>query len=131
MCLHAQAESVRFLHCSLQLFESKFASNRAAAMREYGAAGKNLDVIYAIVRQQANLLPYFPRAIGFAVMQIPRQLNVWGLPSHRACATCDCDVCPGNVHARPDNIAMTNRIAQGNVGKRAVDAYVSHTGESR
>src|SRR5262245_46692249 len=37
VCLHTQAECVSFLHCSLQLFQSEFRGNRAAAVGEYAA----------------------------------------------------------------------------------------------
>src|SRR6266852_8058347 len=81
VCRHAQAEGVRFLHRSLQLLECEFRRVRIAAVGQHSAGGEDLDVIYAVVREQSDFLSHFPRAIGLAVTQIPRQLNVWRLPS--------------------------------------------------
>src|SRR5229473_1435532 len=131
VCRHAQAEGVRFLHRSLQLLRCEFRRVRVAPVGQHRTAGENLDVIYAVMRQQANLLPHFPRAIGFAVMQIPWQLNVWRLPSQRPCATCDRDVRPSYVHARPDDVATRNCISESDVVECAVSAYVSYSSDSR
>jgi len=45
-------------------------------MGENGSRGKDLDVIGAAMRELANLLPHFPRAVCLAVVQIPWQLDI-------------------------------------------------------
>src|SRR6266571_3958330 len=131
VCLHAQAEGVRFLHGSLQLLQCEFRGLRVAPVGQHSAAGENLDVIYTVMREQPDFLSHFPRAIGLAVMQVPWQLNVGRLPSQRTCATCDRDVRPSYVHARSHNVSTGDCIAKGNVVERAVSTYISYSSESR
>ena len=99
-------------------------------MGEHRAAGENLDVIDSIMRELANDLAHFPRAVGFAVVHVPRQRDVGSEAGIGAGAAGNCDVSAGDVHAWTDDIAAIDRIAQSNISESAVGAYIAHRGGS-
>ena len=108
---HAQSEIPGLVHAGLQLFRREFDGGRVAAMGEHRSGRKHLDVIHSVVRQQANLLPHFPRTVGLAITQVQWQLNIGRLPRHRSGATGDGDVRAGHIHTRADHVSTRNRIA--------------------
>ncbi len=127
----AQPKIARLVHRGLQLFGRELNRFWIASMREHGAGRENLDVVGAAMGKQTNFLPYLPRTVRFAVVQIPRQLNVRRETSHRACALADRDVRTGNEHARPNHNPVGDGIAQSDVVESAIHADVAHGGESR
>ena len=100
-------------------------------MGKDGAAGKNLDVICAIMCQLPDFLANFPGAVRFSVMQIPGKLNVGCEAGHRSCTTGDGDVSTGNIHPGADNEALRNRIAHGDIVESTIDANVANCGKPR
>jgi len=56
---------LQFLHC-------EFLRIRIAAVLQNRSRGKHLDKVHAVISQQADFLAYLPRAVCFAVVQIPR-----------------------------------------------------------
>src|ERR1700733_3519342 len=81
-----------FIHRRLQFLQCELLRFGIAAMGQHGARGKHFDMVCAVMRQQANFLPDLPGAVGFSVMEIPRQLNVRRQPGHRAGAAGNGDV---------------------------------------
>jgi hypothetical protein len=88
-------------------------------------------VIHAIVRELPDFLANFPRVVGFAVVEVPRQLDVRRLAGHRPGSAGNRDVRTRNKHARPDDVAFVDGIAQRNVIQRSIDANVPHRGKPR
>src|SRR5208282_2534857 len=97
---------------------------------EHGPAGKNLDVIDAIVSQFANDLPHFPWAVGFAVMQIPGQRNVGSQARSRASAAGNGHISAGDEHARADYVAAVDGVAQGDIDQGTVWSHITHGSET-
>ena len=91
---------------------------------------RTLDVIDSIVCELANDLPDFPRAVGFAVMQVPGQRDVGSKAGGGAGAAGDGDVGAGDKHAGTDDVAAIDGVAQGNIAKGAIGAHVAHGGET-
>ena len=128
---HAQAEAAGLIHSSLEFLHRKFLRFGIAAVGEHGAAGKNLDVVNSIVCQLADFLANFPGAVCFAVMQVPRKLNIGGESRHSARAASDGDVSAGHVHARSDDEAFSDGIAHRDIVQSAIDAHVANRSEAR
>lgn len=130
MRFDAQSKMAGLVDRGLQFLQRELLRVRIAAVGEHRAAGENLDVIDSIMRELANDLAHFPRAVGFAVVHVPRQRDVGSEAGIGAGAAGNCDVSAGDVHAWTDDIAAIDRIAQSNISESAVGAYIAHRGES-
>ena len=73
----AESERGGFFDGGAQFFHSEFLGVGIAAVFEDGAGGENFDMVRAVVGELADYGANFPGAVGLAVAQIPRQLNVW------------------------------------------------------
>ncbi len=80
--------------------------------------------------RKADFLADFPGAVRFAVVQVPGESDVGGEAGHRAGSAGDGDVGAGDEHARADDVAFGDGVAQGDVGERAVDADIADGGEA-
>src|SRR5271157_3824437 len=118
------------IDCSLQLFECEFLRPGIAAVGKHGPAGKNLDVIDAVMRELTDYLPHFPRAVGLAVMQIPGQCNVGSEAGSGAGASRDGDIGAGYEHAGTGDVTAIDGVAQGNVDQGTVWSDIAHCGET-
>ncbi len=112
---YAKAEVLGFVDRSLQLFGSEFDRFRIAAVRQHRAGREHLDVIGAAMREEPHFLANFPRAVGFAVAQIPGKSDVGREAGHSAGAAGDSDVRACNVHARANDVAESDSVAQRDV----------------
>jgi hypothetical protein len=100
-------------------------------MGENGSGGQYLDVIGSAVREFPDLLTYFPGTICDAEPQIPRQLDIRRQAGHRTRTLRYRDVGARDIHAWPDDDALCDGIAHGDVIERAIHADVAHRGETR
>src|SRR5271169_4059243 len=126
-----KAEMARFVDGGLQFFRSEFLGVGIAAVSEYSAAGKNLDVIHSVMCQLADDLPHFPRAVGLAVAHIPWQGDVGRKAGRRASPAGNGHKGAGHEHAGTDNVATIDGVAQSNVDEGTIRTYVTHRGETR
>ncbi len=99
-------------------------------MRQDRAAGKDFDVIDAIVRQLTNHLAHFPWTVGFPVVQVPREFDVGCKSGQGTRAARDGHISTRHKHTRTDDIAALDGIPQSDISQRAVSADVTHGGES-
>ena len=127
----AQTEMAGFVDCGLQFFRSEFLRLGIAAVREHSAAGENLDVVHSVMCQLADDLPHFPRAVGLAVAHIPRQGDVGRKAGRRASPTGNGHIGASHEHARTDDVATIDGVAQSNVDEGTIGAYVAHCSEAR
>src|SRR6267143_4294296 len=125
MGFDTKTEILGFFDGCSQFFGSEFGGVRIAAVSEDGASGEYFDVIHAVVREQAHLLADLPRAVSFAVVQIPGKLNVGSEASHGAGAAGDGDVGSGNEDAGTHNVAVIDGVAKRDVIESAVDANIT------
>src|SRR5579863_1818181 len=130
MRFDAQAKKAGFVHCGVKFLQSKFLRLRITAVSQHGSAGKNLDVIDAVVGELTNYFAYLPRAIGLTVVEIPRQLNVRSKAGERAGATGNRNVRASDKHARANDVAAVDGVAQSDVAQGAISAHIAHRGES-
>ncbi len=130
MGFDTETEVTCFVDGGGEFFGSELLRLRIAAVREDGAAGENFDVVGAVVRELADALADFPRAVGLAVAEIPGKSDVGREAGHGAGAAGDGDVGSGDEHARADDVAFCDGVAQSDVGERAIDADVAHGGEA-
>src|ERR1700722_3407772 len=100
-------------------------------MSEHGAAGENFDVIGAVVCQLAHHLPHFPRAIRLTVMKIPWEGDVGSEAGGCAGTAGYSYISSRNEHARPDDVATIDGVAQGDVAQSAIRSNIAHRGETR
>src|ERR1700731_1746767 len=131
MGFHAQAEMTGLVYGGLQFFESKLFRLRIAAMRQHGSAGKNLDVIGAIVSKLPNHLSDFPRTVGLAVMQIPRERDVGTESRSRTSAASNGYISASHKQARTDDVAPIDGVTQSHIAESTVNADVAHGSEPR
>src|SRR5258707_596394 len=82
-------------------------------------------MVHTIVRELAHLLTDFPGAVGLAVVQIPRELAVRREAGHRSSAAGNRYGAHRHKHPRADNVSSRNRVTQGDVAKRAVNANIA------
>src|SRR3974390_1268249 len=102
-----------FIDCGLQFFEGKLLRFRIASVRQYGATGESFDVVDAVVSKLTNNFANLPWTVGFSIAQIPGKLDVGGETGGCARAAGDGEVGAGDVHARANNVAAIDGIAQG------------------
>ena len=126
----AETEVSGFIDGGGEFFGSEFLRLRIAAVGEDGAAGENFDVIDAGGGEEADFLADFPRAVGFAVAEIPGKSDVGSEAGHGAGAAGDGDVGSGDEHARAGDVAFGDGVAKSDVGECAVDADVADGGEA-
>jgi hypothetical protein len=99
-------------------------------MGEDRSRRQDLDVIGAAMRQLADLLPHFPRAVRYAKPVIQWKLNVRWQAGHCARAFTDCHVRARNIHTRACDDPICNRIAHGDVVESAIDTDIAHRGKA-
>ena len=126
----AHVEVAGFIDGGGEFFGRELLRLRIAAVGEDGAAGEEFDVVGAVVGELANFLADFPRAVGLAVAEIPGESDVGSEAGHGAGAAGDGDVGSGDEHARADDVAFGDGVAESDVVERAVDADVAHGGEA-
>src|ERR1700757_5007597 len=100
----AQTEVPGLAHRRLQFVRCELLRIRIASMRQNCSRRKHLDMVRAVMRQQANFLTDLPGTVRFAVIKIPRQLYVRSISSHRAGASDDRDISARYKHSRPNNV---------------------------
>ena len=125
----AQAEIARLLHGRAQFLGSEFDRSRITPMRENRARGQNLDVVRPAVCEFPDFLTHCPWAVRDGELQVPGQLDIRGEARHCAGALGYRDVGARDIHARPDDDALRNGVAHGDVIESAVGADVAHRGE--
>src|SRR5262249_23880817 len=87
-------------------------------------------MIHAVLRELSYNFSNFPRAVGFAIVQIPWEWNVRGETCQSTGSASDGHVRPGDIHARANDVAAIDRIAQSNVAQSAISPHVAHGGEA-
>src|SRR5258708_15759739 len=88
-------------------------------------------MVHAIVRELPHLLTDFPGAVGLAVVQIPRELDIRREAGHRSSAAGNSDVGSRHKHPRADNVSSRNRATQGHHANRRATSTIAAPGKSR
>src|SRR5579872_254070 len=115
----------------LQFLKGELLRFGIAAVGENGAAGENLDVVGAIVSQLANDLADFPRTVGLAIVEVPRERDVRRQAGGRAGPAGDGDVSARHEHAWANDVTAVDGVAQSDVGEGTIDSDVANGGETR
>ena len=87
-------------------------------------------MIYSIMREQPNFLTNLPRAVRFAIIKIPWQLDVRSESGHRPGSSRDRDISAGHKHPRPYNVAVIDGVAKRDIVQGTIHANITHGGEA-
>ena len=88
-------------------------------------------MIDTIVGELANHFSHFPRTVGFTIAQVPRKLDVGSKTRERARTAGNGHIGAGDEHARANNIATVDRVAQSDITQGPVGSHVAHRRKSR
>src|SRR5262249_8704690 len=73
VCGDLEAELMSFVDSSLQFFGCELKRVGIAAMSEYGARREQLNLVSSVLIKTANDFANLPRAVGLAIVHIPRK----------------------------------------------------------
>ena len=104
---------------------------RVGAVRQERSRREKLDQVHAVLRDVPHTLAHLIHAVRNSKLQVPGQLDVGSeAAGHRPASSRDREIRTRDVHVGTREIALRDRVAQGDVHEGAIGADVTHRREA-